>query len=184
MKKGIAIAVILFSSSVWMAAQNKLVLHSPKQQHTEAHLYDEDDDFLLTLPLTFSITEKNILIMMVGNDTRLSEEQTVWMFSKETSGSDLEKTDRNVSVTKSFKNQNAKFHTVLMPQRRISLHRAFDDGYEIIKKNAKPVFFSVNNPSSNSLTFYLQFYVAKPNGKFPYVFIAKCKPIEIELIIK
>ena len=173
----------MFSSCTWMVAQNKIVLHSPKLQLTEANLYDDDDNFLLTLPLTFSITDKNILIMMVGNDVRPAGGQTVWMFSKETYIADLEKNDRNVSVTKSFKNRNTILYPVLMPHRKITIHREFDDDYEIVKKNAKPIFFNINNFSSGSMTFYLQFYVAKSDGKYPYVFIAKCHPIEIELII-
>ena len=174
----------MFSSCAWMTAQNKIVLHSPKQQHTETHLYDEDDNFLLTLPLTFSITDKNVLIMMVGNDIRLPGEQAVWMFSEDIHLADLLKNDHNVSVTKSFKNRNTELHTVLLPHNRITLHRSFDDGYEIVKENAKPVFFDINDSSSNPLTFYLQFYVAKSDSKYPYVFIAKCKPIEVELNIK
>jgi len=182
MKNLVGIIITLFLSCVWLTAQTKVVLHSPKQQHIETHLYDEDDNFLLTLPLTFSITDKNILVMMVGNDVKLSGGQTVWMFSEETYLSDLTKSNRNVSATKSFKNRNTKMNTVLIPHRRITLHRAFDDGCEIIKNNAKPVFINLNDSSSNPQTFYLQFYVAKSDNKYPSVFIAKCKPIEIELI--
>ena len=169
---------------MWMTAQEKIMLNSPNRQLVETHLYDEEDNFLLTLPLTFSITDKNVLIMMAGNDLRLTGEQTVWMFSEEINLSDLLKNNHNVSVSKILKQQNTKFHTVLMPNRNITLRREFDDGYEIIKKNAKPVFFNISNPSSDSQTFYLQFYVAKSDGKYPYIFISKCKPIEIELIIK
>jgi len=167
-----------------IVAQNKIVLNSPKQQFVETYLYEEDNNYLLTLPLTFSITNKNILIMMVGNDTKLTGGQSVWMFSDEIYLDGLLKTDRNVTVTKSFKNRNPEFNTVLLPNRKITIHREFDDGYEIVKKNAKPVFFNINNSTSDPLTFYLQFYVAKSDSKYPYIIIAKCRPIEIELIIK
>jgi len=182
MKKGIILIGLMLWSCVFGAAQNKIELRSPRQQHTEVHLYDEEEIFLLTLPLTFSLTDKNILIMMVGNDIKLMGGQTVWMFSQEMKSVDLEKSDRNVSVTKSFKNRNTKFYTVLMPHEKITIHREFDDGYEIVKKNAKPVFFKISESSSGSLRFYLQFYVAKSDSKYPYVFISGCNPIEVELI--
>jgi hypothetical protein len=75
-------------------------------------------------------------------------------------------------------------NAVLMPYSKITLYRAFDDGYEVVKKNAKPFFFQIPNLSSGeTLKFSLQFYVAK-QAAVPYFFLAKCKPIEFELIIK
>ena len=182
--KIIAVIGIIFWGCIWVTAQNKVELRSPKQKHTRTDLYDENNNFLLTLPLTFSITDKNILIVMIGDDIRISGKQTVWLFSDEIYLANLIKSNRNVSAIKSFKKRNKKFDTVLVPHRRIALHRKFDDGFEVIKKNAKPVFLNINDPSSDPLTFYLQFYVTKPDNKYPYVFFAKCKPIEIELIIE
>lgn len=165
-----------------VSAQQKIELRTPNQLHTKAALYDEDNNFLLNLPLTFSITDNNILIMMTGNDIRLSDEQTVWMFSEEMHLANLVKNNRNVSATKSFQQQHSELKTVLRPNRQIKLRRTFDDGYEIIKKNALPVFFEINNSLSDSLlTFYLQFYVAKTDNRNAYVFTAKCKPIEVQL---
>ena len=185
MKKGFAVVVITSFCCLWAAAQQKIELRSPKQQHTKMHLYDEANNFLLTLPLTFSMTDKDVLIMMVGNDIRLADKQSVWIFSEEMYLTDLEKNNRNVSVMKSFQNQNTEFKPVLLPHRQITIHREFDDGYQIIKKSAQSVFFRINDSSSNpQLTFYLQFYVAKTDSKYPYVFAAKCKPIEVELFIK
>ena len=93
------------------------------------------------------------------------------------------KSNHNVNASKLFKKRNVEFYTVLVSHKKITLYRNFDNGYEIVVKNAKPVFFTIQDNASDKLTFYLQFYVAKPDNKYPYVFIAKCKPIEIELTI-
>jgi hypothetical protein len=121
---------------------------------------------------------------MVGDDSTLGYERSVWFFSKDTDVAELMKRNRNVNVSKSFKNQN-RVLSKIVSTGKMRLYRNLEDGYEMVKKNAKPLFLEINNLSSNeSLSFSLQFYVAQPDGNFPYVFIAKCKPIEIELILK
>ena len=169
-------------------AQKKIELSLHKPYHTEVRLCDynkTDDDFLLNLPIAFQITSSDMLIIMVGNDDVLDDKQCVWMFSEEMNFADLMKKNRNVNATKTFKSKNTTCNPVLVYHQNITLHRTFDDGYEIVKKNAKPILFEISNLSSNkSLKFSLQFYVTQPDGNYPYVFFAKCKPIEIELIIK
>jgi hypothetical protein len=159
-------------------------LRAPKQFHTQTYLYDDSNNFLLTLPLTFSITDKNILVMMVGNDTALLHEQSVWFFSQEIPFADLMKKDHNISASKSFLQKNTELSAVLLPHRKVSLFRPMDNGYEVVKKNAKPILFEITETTSQPVIFYLQCYVAQSNSKYPYNFIAKCNPIEIELIIK
>lgn len=176
----IAVIGLLCFCCIWTSAQRTIELHLPKQ-HVDVRLYDENDDFLLTLPLTFSMTDKNILIMMAGNDSRLADEQSIWMFSSEIDLADLIKTNHNVGTTQSFKKENMTLNKVLRSNPQINIHRKFDDGYEIIKKNSKPVFFKIDNSPSKSLSFYLQFYVTKSDNKYPYVFIAKCNPVEIKM---
>jgi hypothetical protein len=187
MKKGFLLIGLLLWSSLWLTAQKKIELQPHKPQSIEVRLCDyhkTEGDFLLNLPLTFSINNKNILIIMVGNDTVLDYEHSVWCFSEEMDFVELMKNNRNVSAAKLFKKQNAVLSTVLMPYSKMTLHRTFDDGYEIVKKNVKPFFFEIHNLSSGEpLKFSLQFYVTKP-AAVPYFFIAKCKPIEFELIIK
>jgi hypothetical protein len=166
-----------------VSAQKKIVLNSPKMQFTETHLYDEEGQFLLTLPLTFSLSNKNVLSMMIGQDTELGWEQSVWFFSEKFSTKVFLKNNTQVEAEKAFVKNNPELNPLLLLNRRVSLYRLFDDGYEIVKKNAKPVFFEIT-AGSQPVTFYLQFYVSKPDNKHPYVFFAKCKPIEIELTIK
>jgi hypothetical protein len=183
MKKGIIFG-LTFLSCVWVAAQSKIRLQSPKQQRVEVYLYDENNDnFLFTLPLTFNITDKNVLVMMVGDDTKFTNGQSVWMFSENMPLSVLMKNNHNVGAAKSFKQRNSELNTVLVSHKKITLYRNFDNDCETVVQNTKPVFFSIQEASKGVLTFYLQFYVAKSDGKYPYVFIAKCKPIEIELTI-
>jgi len=188
MKKGIILAGVLFGCCLWTMAQQKIELQAHKPYHTEVRLCDYHktyNDFLLNLPLTFSITGNNILIIMVGNDTILNYEQSVWMFSEEISFADFAKKNRNVKALKPFEKQNKTLSPILLSYKYLKLHRPFDDGYEVVKKNAKPIFFEIVNPQPNKpLTLSLQFYVAKPSNNPAYLFIAKCKPVEIEIVIR
>ena len=167
----------------YVSAQKKIVLQSPKMQYTEIHLYDEEENFLLTLPITFNLSSKNILAMMVGKDVEISPDQAVLFFSEQLLLKNFIKKNNNVSATKSFLKKNTELNTVLLPNRKISLYRPFDGGCEIVVKNAKPVFFEISS-GAQSVTFYLQFYVSTSDNKYPNVLYAKCNPIEIELTLK
>ena len=184
MKKSIVFVGITLLCCTWAAAQSKVRLQNPKQQRIEVYLYDDDNDnFLFTLPLTFSITDKNVLVMMVGDDTRFTNGQTVWMFSENLSLPVLMKKNKNVSASKAFKQRHSELNPVLITHKRITLFRNFDDGCETVIQNTKPVFFSIQESATGTLTFYLQFYVAKSDSKYPYILTAKCKLIEIELTL-
>jgi hypothetical protein len=168
----------------WASAQKKIVLNAPKMQHVEINLYDESDRFLLTLPATFNITNKNTLTIMVGGDIELKKNQAVFIFSEDVSIKQLLKMNKNISAKGPFTKKNPVLNSVLFSNRKMSLNRDFDDGYEIVKKNAKPVILEINGASSQAITFYLQFYVAKPQKKYAYLIDAKCKLVEVELITK
>jgi hypothetical protein len=184
----IILVILLLCNCLWLSAQKKIELQPHKPYSMEVRLYDNaktDDNFLMSLPITLNITDKNILMIMLGNDNVLDGEYSVWLFSEETELAELMKKNRNVSATKSFKNKNTTLNKVLPFHKKLILYRPFDDGYETVKKNTKPLFLELLNPVPNeSLKFYLQFYLTAPDKKSPYSFIAKCKPIEIEIIIK
>ena len=185
MKRKIILIGLLLGSCILMTAQKKIELQPHKPQSVEVRLYDYNKgDFLLTLPLTFSITDDNILFVMMGNDASLADERSVWLFSKEIDLAELMKKNRNVSAAKTFKKQNKTLKRTLPYHDKIILHRTFEDGYEIIKKNAKPVFFEILASPKETLNFSLQFYVTQPKSNYAHSFIAKCKPVEFELIIK
>jgi len=183
MKKKLLLTGIFVVCCMGLFAQKKIVLTSPKMQYVETYLYDESQNYVLTLPLTFNLN-KNILTVMVGGDGVLFENQTVCFFSEDVSLNHLLKKDNNVSATKTFAKSNPELSPVLVPNRKITLYREFDDGYEWVKKNAKPLFLEIGSSPTAPITFYLQFYVAKADKKFPYVLHSKCNPIEIELITK
>jgi hypothetical protein len=172
---------------MWVSAQKKIELSLHKPYSTEIRLCDQNkkgDNFLLNLPITFSMIDKNVLLIMIGNDTELDNRQSVWMFSEEMNFARLQRKDRNVRASTTFKKKNPSCNPVLLYHKNMTLQRDFDDGYEIVKKNAKPIFLEIINRSSNqSLRFSLQFYVSKPYN-CPYFFVAKCQPVEFELIIK
>ena len=188
MKKRVLISGLLLCCTLWATAQVKIVLERHKPYATELSLRDADkteDNFLLKLPVTFNITTKNVLMIMVGGDLPLDYQQTVWMFSKELSYSDLITIDKNVSATKNFKKQNPVLKKVLPNHAKMALYRTFDNGYEIVQKNAKPLLIEIQNPLPGEvLQFSLQFYVAKPEKKLPHSLFARCKPVEVELRIK
>jgi hypothetical protein len=182
---------ILFSILSWGCfcayAQLKIEVAQNKPHKVEARLcnyFKAKDNYLMNLPLTFSITDKKVLIIMVGNDLTLDYDRCVWFFSKDTNLAELLKKNRNVNASKAFKNQNRVLNKFLS-KGKMTLYRSLEDGYEVVKKNTKPVFFDISAlPANQPLVFSLQFYVSQPDSNFPYVFLAKCKPIEIELTVK
>jgi len=178
-KRIIFLLSILLLSGFWTAAQKKIVLNTPKMQYVETQLYDDDNNYVLTLPLTFNLN-KNILAIMVGGEGVLLNNQSVCFFSEELPINKFLKNAQNISATKTFIKNNPELNSILLPNRKASLYRKFDDGYEIVKKNAKPLFLEIKGTT----TLYLQFYVAKTDKKYPTLLYAKCKPVEIELITK
>jgi len=188
MKKKILLIAVLSWSCLLVSAQQKIELYPHKPHRVEVLLRDNfktEDNFLMNLPLTLSLTDKNILMVMIGNDTILDYKYSVWFFSEEFDFAELLKKDRNVSGSRMFKSQNRVLNKALLYHDKMRLYRPFDDGYEFVKKNAKPVLFEILNlPADKSLKISLQFYVAKPEKQCPYYFIAKCNPVEFEIIIK
>jgi len=188
MIKNFLLAGLLFCCYLCGNAQYTVEVSSHKPQKVEVSLRDyakSTDNYLMNLPLTFNITDKNILMIMIGDDTSLDYDRKVWIFSKDMELTELMKKDKNVNASKLFKNQNKVLNKFLSYHEKIRLFRPFEDGYEIIKKNAKPIFLEILNPSANqTLIFSMQFYITQPDPNYPNFFIAKCKPIEIEITIK
>jgi len=187
MMKKIILFALLFGGGFCVSAQLKVDIAPNKPQKIEVRLCDyfkTQDNYLMNLPITFSITDKKILIIMVGNDVTLDYERSVWLFAKDTDLAELMKKNRNVNASKAFKNQNRILNKFLS-RGKMTYFRPLEDGYEVVKKNAKPVFFDISNlPPNAPITFSLQFYVTQPDSNFPCVFLAKCKPVEFELTIK
>ena len=187
-KKTILLALLCWSGLA-VSAQYSIEIAPHKPARIDARLSDGDkarDNYLLNLPLTFSITDKNVLVVMMGDDASLNYERSVWLFSKDMAFADLQKKDRNVGAAKPFVKQNRTLNRFLSYHDKIRLFRPFEDGYEVVKKNAKPLFLEIMNLSNATETFLfaLQFYVTQPDANYPAAFIAKCKPIQIELTIK
>jgi hypothetical protein len=188
MKKLVCIVGIICLWNMKILAQDQYLvsLSSNSQQSLNLQLIDDkNNDRLFKLPVTFYLTKtdgRDILIMMLGDGSELLDEQTVWMFSSSISTTDLIKKNRNVSVNKVFKSLYPEFNTFFSNKADIVLYSGFDEGYEIIRKNPKPVFFQIY--SSKQITFNLHFYVATSEKKYPYMFRAKCVPVKINLVIK
>ena len=186
MIKKVILSILFLVLCVCVHAQYKVEVSPHKSQKIDVRLSDDFNrgNYLMNLPLAFSISNKKVLIIMVGDDMPLYYDHSVWFFAKDIDLAELIKKNRNVSASKSFKKQNRVLNRISY-HRKMTLYRAFEDGYEVVKKNAKPIFFEISNLAPNeSISFSLQFYVAQPDTNFPYVLLAKCKPIDIELTIK
>ena len=146
MKKKVLLFGLFFLGCLWATAQHKIEIAPRSPQKIDTRLRDKiSNEFLLNLPITLSITDKNVLILMIGNDVPQDNGLSVWLFSKDMDLDELLKKDRNVNAAKAFKNQNKILNKVLPYHEKMKLYRAFEDGYEVVKQNAKPLLFEISN---------------------------------------
>ena len=123
-------------------------------------LYDNNEgNFLLELPLTFHITQNDILFMIVGDDNGVNGNGTVWMFDKDVSLNDLLKTNRQIGTAKAFKKQINRLEPFFGQSDNVTLFKAFDNGYEQVQSSPKPVFFKVGDVSK-PVVLKLKFYTS------------------------
>ncbi|MDR1521463.1 MAG: hypothetical protein LBS28_01165 [Streptococcaceae bacterium] len=159
----------------------------------DMQLKDEKGTLLVNLPVTFQLTNKNILIMLLGNDKSLAladSRRSVWLFESTQKVKKLLNLNKNVKVTKDFKKSTELNPFFKTPDgiRQIALYKktgtVFDNGYEIIQGKIKPIIFEIfNNPEE--VKFYLNFYIAEIDTKNPYLqtLTAKAKAVTIKLKI-
>ena len=123
-------------------------------------LYDNNEGrFLLELPLTFHITQNNILFMIVGDEKGISGNQTLWMFDKAVSLADFLKWNKQVGASKDFKKQMNQLETFFGQSENVEKFTGFDHGFEQVQASPKPVFFKVNDPTKPVL-LKLKFYTS------------------------
>ncbi len=132
---------------------------SYNKQTVSVKLYDSGDGhFLLDLPLTFHITQENILFMIVGNGEELNG-HAVWLFNQPVGLKEFLKRDKNTDASQTFKKQHANLEPFFEPTADLELYTSFDNGYERIQAVPRPVFFRVKKESA-ALELRIRCYVS------------------------
>ena len=147
---------------------------------------DIDSKNLLVLPVSFQFTDKNFLIMMLGNGNPLEQEQSVWLFAAQKKIKWLMETNKNISATKEFQSRYADlnvFFNSLSNEIQLFAAHKFDNEYEVVKRSPKPVIFQVSK-DAKEIVLFLTFYVSKPDKKIADMLFTKAKVIELRIKIK
>ena len=130
------------------------------RETVSVRLYDNNEGhFLIELPLTFHVTQNNILFMIVGGDNGLSGNQALWMFDKSVALNDFLKVNKQVGVGKSFKKQLNRMESFFDQSENVEKFTWFDNGFEQVQASPKPVFFKVGDPSK-PVVLKLKFYTS------------------------
>ena len=123
-------------------------------------LYDNyEGNILLEMPLTFHITQNNILFMIVGGDNGINGNKAVWMFDKSMSLNDFMKRNMHIGISKSFKKQTNRLDSFFDGSENVELFTQFDNGYEQVFSSPKPVFFKVKD-TAKPVVLKLKFYTS------------------------
>jgi hypothetical protein len=131
------------------------------RETVSVRLYDNNEgNFILELPLTFHVTQNNILFMFVGDDNGVTGNNAIWMFDKTVSLSDFLKRNKQVGVGKTFRKQMTRLESFFEQSENVEKFTWFDNGFEQVQSSPKPVFFKVNDPAKPvelKLRFYASF---------------------------
>jgi hypothetical protein len=123
-------------------------------------LYDNNEGhFICEIPLTFHITQNNILFMFVGDDNGITGNNAVWMFDRAITLNDFLKRNKHIGAGKSFKKQMNRLESFFEQSENVDKFTWFDHGYEQVLASPKPVFFKVGDPSK-PVILRLKFYTS------------------------
>ena len=157
------IAMMLLSGWLCHAAAQEIRLNGKDNRNRETvsvRLYDNNEgNFLLELPLTFHITQNNILFMFVGGDNGITGNNAIWMFDQAVSLNDFLGRNKHVGTSKSFKKQMNRLESFFDQSENVKKFTRFDNGFELVQASPKPVFFEVNDPSK-PVVLKLKFYTS------------------------
>ena len=178
------IIFLLLTLSLHSQTEYEAILKVGESKEIGLKLYSNvDGKYLLDLSVTFQLTGANNLIMMLGNGKPLQNDHNIWLFSPAILLKNFLEKNKNVVAGKEFKNSNAQLNKFYAGNGFEYMSKYnFDDGYETIKRNPKPVFFQVTD---NNIELYLYFYVSSPNKKNPNLneLTAKVKPVKVTIKI-
>jgi hypothetical protein len=142
--------------------------NSRNRETVSVRLYDNNEgNFLIELPLTFHITQNNILFMFVGDDNGISSNTSIWMFDKTLTLNDFLKINKQIVAGKTFKKQISRLDSFFDQSENVEKFTWFDNGFEQVQTSPKPVFFKVSDPSK-PVVLKLKFYTSlNPNNRPP-----------------
>jgi len=130
------------------------------REMVSVRLYDNNEgNFLFELPLTFHITQNNILFMIVGNDNGITGNNAIWMFDKTVPLNDFLKRNKQIGTAKSFKKQMNRLESFFDQSENVEKFTWFDNGFEQVLDSPKPVFFKVGD-ASKPVVLKLKFYTS------------------------
>ena len=160
----IKVTIILALLGCWMLAEAQEIRlnikDSRNRETVSVRLYDNNEgNFLLELPLTFHITQNNILFMFVGDNNGITGNYAVWMFDRTVLLDDFLKINKHIGTAKSFKKQMNSLESFINQSENAELYQSFDNGFEQVQSSPKPVFFKVGD-ISKPVVLKLKFYTS------------------------
>jgi hypothetical protein len=133
---------------------------SRNRETVSVRLYDNNEgNFILELPLTFHITQNNILFMFVGDDNGIRGNNAIWMFDKAISLNDFLKRNKHIGTAKQFKKQLNRLESFFDQSENVERFTWFDNGFETVQASPKPVFFKVGD-TAKPVVLKLKFYTS------------------------
>jgi len=144
-----------------MAQEIRLNGNDNRNRETvSVRLYDNNEgNFLFEFPLTFHITQNNILFMFVGDDNGINGNNALWMFDKTVSLNDFLKKNKHIAAAKTFQKQLNRLESFFDQSENVEKFTWFDHGFEQVLASPKPVFFKVGDPSK-PVVLKLKFYTS------------------------
>jgi hypothetical protein len=186
MKKQLLISIFFWGNfALWSQTRHEVELSMGYTKEISVQLIsDIDGKELLALPISIQFTDKEYLVMMLGNGNSLEKEQSVWLFSSQKNIKWLMENNKNVSATKEFQSHYSDL-SIFFKSNHAQLFSGykFDNEYEVIKGNPKPVIFQINK-GVKEISLFLTFYVSKPDKKFSNMLFTKAKTIELKIKVK
>ena len=165
-----------------MAQEIRLDGNDVRNRETvSVRLYDNNEgNYLLELPLTFHITQNNILFMIIGDDNGINGNNAVWMFDKTVTLSDFQKKNKHIGAAKTFKKQIARLESFFDQSENVEKYTWFDNGYEQVHASPKPVFFKVGDPAK-PVVLKLKFYTSFANNNRPTELSSEAGTVKITI---
>jgi len=158
-----SLLLLMLSCLLSPATAQEIKLDSKDNRNRESvsvRLYDNNEgNYLLELPLTFHITQNNILFMFVGDDNGITGNHSIWMFDRPVPLSDFLKINKQIGTAKAFKKQMNRLESFFAQSENVDIFTPFDNGYEQVQSSPKPVFFKVGD-ASKPVVLKLKFYTS------------------------
>jgi hypothetical protein len=185
-QKGFTFVLLLFCWFFEGVAQEvQLTAKDTRNRETiSVRLYDNNEGhFLFETPITFHITQNNILFMIVGDDNGITGNHSLLMYDKPLLLNDFQKMNKHIGVTKSFKKQINRLESFFDQSDNVEKFTWFDNGYEQVLSSPKPAFFKVRD-ASKPIVLKLKFYTLLRKNNDSTELIAETGIVKITINLK